>query len=201
MFILFLVIEIFICTIIILWEISSSTRKQCAPRRNRQLFSHAHIMSTTENKKYDILLWMSRTELSISKSEQNRIEPNRDFYTIFDLWYCIPLLAGDFRRWRHVRYMLSRTRNAMSNTTPHIPPEFVPYCFSYCAAISTTRSETVRIPRITEDETVKYNDHNLWNSYSFWSCSRNSSAIWEAVQYKLWWYVSGRVRRCTSRAR
>ena len=112
-FILFLVVEIFIGTIIILWEINSSTRKQCALRRNRQLFLHAHIMSTTENKKYDILLWMSRiesniesvessrTELWISKSKPNRIELNMewiesnriqsnqncDFYTFFNLWY------------------------------------------------------------------------------------------------------------------
>ena len=90
-FILFLVIEIFIGTIIILWEINSSTRKECASRRNRQPFLHAHIMSTTENKKYDILLWMSwiesniesvessRTELWISKSKLNRIESNMEW--------------------------------------------------------------------------------------------------------------------------
>ena len=61
---------------------NSRTREECALGRNRQPFLHAHIMSTTEKKKYDILLWMSRIESNRISSQSNRVEPNYGFQKV-----------------------------------------------------------------------------------------------------------------------
>ena len=93
-FILFLVVEIFICTIIILWEINSSTRKECALRRNKQNHFCKHTQWTLQRTKSTMFYcgWAesNRVEYGVNRIESN---PNCDFYTIFGLWYVYLIFA------------------------------------------------------------------------------------------------------------